>query len=149
MSQEVRGYSFTWTNTPRRMDRRHHMYHFPWSSLHMLLLALFLVFSDFVVAQPANIQYSDCFSGNDSLKLQISDVYAQLVPGGPLGTHLNFTLIGQTPQPIINAPPLTSNGSIPANESGAASESTTRLGYSIARPLTFRAQQPYSRPPIF
>lgn len=84
----------------------------------MLLLTLFLSLSNLVVAQPANLQFSDCFSGNDSLKLQISDVYAQLLHGDPQGAHLNFTLIGQTPQEIINAPDYV-NG---ANGTGAASK---------------------------
>ncbi|KAL4247126.1 Transient receptor potential channel Flc/Pkd2-like protein [Abortiporus biennis] len=76
-------------------------------SLHlfqMFILCFLLLLSCFqcTLAQPANLTFSDCFSGNSSLKLNISNVYAQMHKhdGGAL---LNFTLLGQNPLPIVAA----------------------------------------------
>ncbi|OCH94267.1 hypothetical protein OBBRIDRAFT_723169 [Obba rivulosa] len=56
------------------------------------------------LAQPAVLQYSDCFSGsNDSVKLNISTVYAQLLQDEFGGPRLNFTVLGETPQVIVES----------------------------------------------
>lgn len=76
----------------------------------MLLLPLLYIFSfSLVSAQPAQLQFTDCSAGsNTSQKLSISTVYAQLneIPHGAL---LNFTVLGSTPETILEA----SNGSNP------------------------------------
>ncbi|KAI0265161.1 hypothetical protein BC834DRAFT_825410 [Gloeopeniophorella convolvens] len=58
-------------------------------------------------AQPAVPRFSDCFSGNASLKLNISTVYAQVTTSDSLGRHLNLTVLGTSPQVIQG----TANGS--------------------------------------
>lgn len=83
----------------RGMSARHtqHVY----SLMVLLYLLIFLGFSC-VVAQPAVVQYQDCFSGpSTSQKLNISTVYAQFIPQNGGRGRLNFTLIGTTPQTII------------------------------------------------
>jgi hypothetical protein len=74
---------------------------------------LFFLFAFFALlfaaagAQVATPRFSDCFSGNASLKLNISTVYAQITTSESLGRHLNITILGQSPQ-IIQG---TANGS--------------------------------------
>ncbi|KAI9513165.1 hypothetical protein F5148DRAFT_277574 [Russula earlei] len=58
-------------------------------------------------AQVAIPRFIDCFSGNPSLKLNITTVYAQITTSESLSKHLNITLLGQSPQ-IIQG---TANGS--------------------------------------
>ncbi|KAI0092398.1 hypothetical protein BDY19DRAFT_480836 [Irpex rosettiformis] len=71
------------------------------------ITAIFLVFllgTTSSYAQPAVVQYQDCFSGsNTTQKLNISTVYAQLIPDNGERAVLNFTLIGSTPQTIVEA----------------------------------------------
>ncbi|KAI0776185.1 hypothetical protein BD413DRAFT_688382 [Trametes elegans] len=79
---------------------------------HMLLvLVLFLSRFTFTTAQPATLQYSDCFSSSDtSQKLDVSTVYAQFFPAeSSRGPYINFTVIGTSPQQIIAS----SNGTNP------------------------------------
>ncbi|KAH9071688.1 hypothetical protein EDB83DRAFT_268205 [Lactarius deliciosus] len=72
-----------------------------------LFLPLFsLLFSE-ISAQVAIPRSSDCFTGNASLKLDVSTVYAQVTTSESLGRHLNLVLLGQSPQ-IIQG---TANGS--------------------------------------
>ncbi|VDB97107.1 unnamed protein product [Peniophora sp. CBMAI 1063] len=52
-------------------------------------------------ASPTEPIFTDCFAGNDSLKLSVSTVYAQISDNSALGHHLNLTVIGETPQSII------------------------------------------------
>jgi hypothetical protein len=52
-----------------------------------------------VSAQPATIAFHDCFSGNDSQKLNISTVYAQVIENDD-ERYLNLTLLGHTSQNI-------------------------------------------------
>lgn len=60
-------------------------------------------------AQPATLQWNDCFTGaNTSHKLTLSAVYAQLLPTAH-GARLNFTVLGSTPQTILES----SSGSNP------------------------------------
>ena len=73
--------------------------------LHMLL-PIFLVFLVIAVvsAQPATVQYDDCFSSQDTdKKLVISHVYAQVIPEPSGKAHLNVTLLGTTPQTIVES----------------------------------------------
>lgn len=69
-------------------------------SLFLFFLSLFSFLFTNVVAQVAIPHFSDCFSGNQSLKLNISTVYAQITTSPSLGRHLNITLLGQSPLPI-------------------------------------------------
>ena len=70
-----------------------------------------------VLAQPAILQYSDCFSGSSTdQKLDISTVYAQLIRPVSGAAHINLTLVGSTPETIVEA----SNGT-----DAVASESLT------------------------
>ncbi|KAI0053700.1 hypothetical protein FA95DRAFT_478159 [Auriscalpium vulgare] len=52
-------------------------------------------------AEPTVAHFDDCFTGNASLKLNVSAVYAQITRSDLLGRHLNLTVIGQTGQPIV------------------------------------------------
>ncbi|KAI0938161.1 hypothetical protein AcV7_003434 [Taiwanofungus camphoratus] len=75
-----------------------------WATLPRVLLVLSLSLSHlrYTSAQPANLQYQDCFSGsNTSLKLNVSDVYAQVVNGASERKYMNFTVLGQTPKDIM------------------------------------------------
>ena len=74
----------------------------PWTALFLLLVTLSC--SLFTTAQPATLQFSDCFSSsNTSEKLDVSTVYAQFIPHSAIGPYINFTVIGTSPQPIIAA----------------------------------------------
>ncbi|KAL7282609.1 hypothetical protein ACG7TL_004081 [Trametes sanguinea] len=77
----------------------------------LVLLALSLSLFTSTTAQPATLQFFDCFSSSDtSQKLDVSVVYAQFFPAGESrGPYINYTVIGTTPQQIIAA----SNGSNP------------------------------------
>jgi hypothetical protein len=90
----------------------------------------------FVAASPAVAQFDDCFSGNSSLKATVSTVYAQITDSGPLGRHLNLTVLGQSPQQIVGL----------ANDSHSLGVSSTlpliHITYHILQP-------PLSRPPMF
>ncbi|EMD40517.1 hypothetical protein CERSUDRAFT_80183 [Gelatoporia subvermispora B] len=73
-----------------------------------MLLVLCLSLSQLTptFAQPATLQYSDCFSDtNTSVKLNISNVYAQLLPNESGGPRLNFTVLGETPATIVESSP--------------------------------------------
>lgn len=80
-----------------------------------LALALWLSCLIGVFAQPAPLQFSDCFAGSSTdRKLDVSSIYAQVIPDAFGKAHLNLTLFGETPQLIQEA----SNGSDPvASES--------------------------------
>ncbi|KAJ7937049.1 hypothetical protein B0H13DRAFT_2261477 [Mycena leptocephala] len=65
-------------------------------------LALFsLLFAGSALADPASIPFEDCFSGNDSMKLTVDEVYGQVLTSSELGTYLNLTVIGNSPQDIL------------------------------------------------
>ena len=77
-----------------------------WWAFARLLLVLAFTVSRFslTTAQPATLQFSDCFSSsNTSQKVEISAVYAQFFPDSPSGPYINFTVIGSSPQQIIAA----------------------------------------------
>lgn len=74
--------------------------------LLFLFTSLAFLFSN-ALAQVATPRFTDCFSGNTSLKLNVSTVYAQITTSQSLGRQLNITVLGQSPQ-IIQG---TSNGS--------------------------------------
>lgn len=69
-----------------------------------------------VLAQPAPLQFQDCFTGSSTdQKLNITNIYAQFFPDTDGQAYLNLTLLGTTPQTIVEA----SNGSdAVASESG-------------------------------
>ncbi|KAI0677278.1 hypothetical protein C8Q78DRAFT_1073993 [Trametes maxima] len=71
----------------------------------LLILVLSLSHLTFTTAQPASLQFSDCFSSsNTSQKVDVSAVYAQFFPAGTDGgPYINFTVIGNSPQQIIAA----------------------------------------------
>jgi hypothetical protein len=69
---------------------------------------LFLTFLFHIaLAQVATPRFGDCFSGNPSLKLNVSTIYAQITTSQSFGSQLNITVLGQSPQPIQG----TANGS--------------------------------------
>ncbi|KLO10237.1 hypothetical protein SCHPADRAFT_999697 [Schizopora paradoxa] len=74
------------------------------SSTISFFLALFLsFFASIVAADPALLSFTECTEGNaiaSNLKINISEVYGQVVTDDILGRHLNFTLIGNTGQEI-------------------------------------------------
>ncbi|KAF7302291.1 TRP domain-containing protein [Mycena indigotica] len=53
-------------------------------------------------ADPATLDFEDCFSGNSSVKLAVDHVYGQVLdsPSANMGTYLNLTLVGTSPQAI-------------------------------------------------
>ena len=62
---------------------------------------LFLAFLfPIALAQVATPRFGDCFSGNASLKLNVSTIYAQITTSQSFGSQLNITLLGQSPQSI-------------------------------------------------
>ena len=73
----------------------------------LFLLFLFSFLFSEISAQIAIPRSSDCFTGNASLKLDVSTVYAQVTTSESLGKHLNLVLLGQSPQVIQG----TANGS--------------------------------------
>lgn len=75
-----------------------------WNSLPriLLLFVLCLLRLPRTLAQPAAIKFTDCFTGNTSIKLDVSTVYAQVLLVNEQ-RKLNFTVIGTTPQEIIEA----------------------------------------------
>lgn len=60
---------------------------------------IFILSISSVVAEPATLPFTDCFSGNPSHKVQVSTVYGQTLSN----RYLNFTIIGDTPIDIISA----------------------------------------------
>src|SRR5258707_2468164 len=79
----------------------------PMSSSFLLLFISFASLFPIALAQVATPRFSDCFSGNASLKLNVSTVYAQITTSPSSGRRLNITVFGQSPQPIQG----TANGS--------------------------------------
>lgn len=71
----------------------------PWP-VSLVGLALFQLWVVAVVAQPAMAPFTDCFSGNDSQKMTVSTVYAQILEDPSAGRQLNLTLLGSTDQEI-------------------------------------------------
>lgn len=95
--------------------------------LHIFIPFLVLLGISGSHAQPAVVQYQDCFSGsNTQQKINVSTVYAQLVPEEDSRAHLNFTVIGSTPQEIFEA-------------SNDAVASTSAVAYSAHIALTTNA----------
>ncbi|TRM67820.1 hypothetical protein BD626DRAFT_545135 [Schizophyllum amplum] len=72
------------------------------SPLSFLLLSFLL---SYVLAGPVNVSYSDCFnpSANESLKFDISTVYAQALHDDNLGPYLNLTILGNSPARILES----------------------------------------------
>jgi hypothetical protein len=64
----------------------------------LLLLGLT---SCLVTAQPATLQFNDCFSGDPAAKLNVSHVYAQLLYADQNESLLNITVFGKTGQEIL------------------------------------------------
>lgn len=64
------------------------------------LVLLFLL--PHVLADPATVQYSDCFDEDSSLtqKFTINTIYAQVFENEEFGKHLNLTVLGEAPQDI-------------------------------------------------
>lgn len=70
-----------------------------WTLLPLSLLCLL----DVALADPASIQFQDCFNQPDSLdqKFNVSTVYAQVLQNADLGSYLNLTVFGTSPQRIL------------------------------------------------
>lgn len=68
------------------------------SLLATVSIIFILIFSS-VVAEPATLPFTDCFSGDASHKVQISTVYGQTLSD----RYLNLTIIGNTPIEIVSA----------------------------------------------
>ena len=91
-----------------------------WRAFSRLFLLLSFLVSRLMLttAQPATLQFSDCFSSsNTSQKLDVSAVYAQFFPASSKGAYINFTVIGTSPQEIIAA----SNGTNPVASTSQSS----------------------------
>jgi hypothetical protein len=94
----------------------------PMSSPFLFLAFLFPI----ALAQVATPRFGDCFSGNTSLKLNVSTIYAQITTSQSFGTLLNITVLGQSPQPIQG----TANGS---SDLGASSPSPFSVSFDSSR----------------
>lgn len=72
-------------------------------SLLTLILTLLLRCATPVYADPATVPFTDCFDNeaNQTQKLNISTVYAQVLENNDLGKYLNLTMLGQSPQQIL------------------------------------------------
>ncbi|KAJ6515243.1 hypothetical protein C8R45DRAFT_887948 [Mycena sanguinolenta] len=68
-------------------------------SMSLAVLSLLLLRP--VLADPASLPFEDCFSGNASMKLTVNEVYGQVLTSPQLGTYLNLTVIGNSPQEIL------------------------------------------------
>lgn len=68
-------------------------------SLLVTIGFIFILGLSFVVAEPATLLFTDCFSGDPSHKVQISTVYGQTLSS----RYLNLTIIGNTSLEIVNA----------------------------------------------
>ncbi|KAH9943196.1 uncharacterized protein BXZ73DRAFT_40772 [Epithele typhae] len=79
--------------------------HSPWRALPLLLLlTCFTSLFSRATAQPAVLQFSDCFSdANTTQKLSVSTVYAQFFPESASGAYLSLTVIGTNPETIISS----------------------------------------------
>ncbi|TFK46886.1 hypothetical protein OE88DRAFT_1666659 [Heliocybe sulcata] len=64
------------------------------------LAFLFSVLVSLVTAEVATVPFHDCFSGDPSVKLNVSTVYAQILHNDSLGKYLNITVLGQSGQNI-------------------------------------------------
>ena len=55
------------------------------------------------LADTASIPFQDCFSSSASVaqKFNVSTVYAQVLQDADLGSYLNLTVFGTSPQPIL------------------------------------------------
>lgn len=75
-----------------------------WATLPRILLVFSLSLSHLSItsfAQPAQLQYEDCFtSSNTSLKFDISHVFAQVLEQSSGGRYMNLTVLGVTPEVI-------------------------------------------------
>src|SRR5258708_19675914 len=76
----------------------------PMSSSFLLLFISFASLFPIALAQVATPRFSDCFSGNASLKLNVSTVYAQITTSPSSGRRLNITVLPQSPQPFQATP---------------------------------------------
>ncbi|KAF8897887.1 hypothetical protein BD779DRAFT_1608372 [Infundibulicybe gibba] len=67
-----------------------------------LAVLLFFLVLPSTLADPATVPFTDCFSNaNVTQKFNISTVYAQVLQDVDLGTYLNLTVVGESPQEII------------------------------------------------
>ncbi|KAJ7094372.1 hypothetical protein C8R44DRAFT_645301 [Mycena epipterygia] len=71
------------------------------ATMSSALISLLLVLP--VFADPASLPFDDCFSGNVSAKLTVDEVYAQILTSAQLGTYLNLTVIGNSPEEIFGS----------------------------------------------
>lgn len=71
--------------------------------LSALILTLLFQHAAPVTADPATVPFTDCLDSEASQaqKLNISTVYAQVLQNNDLGTYLNLTVLGQSPQTIL------------------------------------------------
>lgn len=70
---------------------------------HSLFLSLLFLFLPQVLGDPATVGFSDCFdqSANVSQKLNITTIYAQILPNDTWGQYLNLTLLGESSTGIV------------------------------------------------
>ena len=90
-----------------------------WTALPRLLLVITLTlpYLPHAFAQPAIVQFQDCFSSsNTSIRLDVSTVYAQVLSYSSGGSYLNFTVIGSSPQEIVESTNDVASESIPGSD---------------------------------
>jgi hypothetical protein len=95
-----------------------------------LFLFLAILFPN-ALAQVATPRFTDCFSGNVSLKLNVSSVYAQITTSQSLGRQLNITVLGQSPQVIQG----TANGSSDLGASHLSTLSSSVSSFFFSHPV--------------
>ncbi|TFY57223.1 hypothetical protein EVJ58_g7159 [Rhodofomes roseus] len=105
----------------------------------LLLLCLSLIRAPSSYAQPAQLQWQDCYyQSNTSLKFDISTVFAQVLDDANTGgKYLNFTVLGETPKMIMKS-------SAPSgNPSNAVAKEAATL-FTVTEELTFQVWNNYS-----
>ncbi|PPQ63149.1 hypothetical protein CVT24_005789 [Panaeolus cyanescens] len=68
-----------------------------------LLLFIFSLLPSAILADPANIPFTDCFDELDNIdqKLNVTTVYAQVLQNQEWGNYLNLTVLGTSPKDIL------------------------------------------------
>ena len=92
------------------------------SSPFLFLPFLFTI----ALAQVATPRFADCFTGNASLKFNVSAIYAQITPSQSFASQLNITVLGHSPQSIQGT----------ANDSSDLGASHLTPSHSLSSELT-------------
>lgn len=118
---------------------RHREHAFLQMFLHLFIVLIAIIG---VSAQPALVQFQDCFSSESTdQKLNISQAYAQVIPGDSGKATLKFLLFGTTPQVIVESSTNTqdpvASKSLPIITSRSKTETRSATLFTTTSKLTF------------